>query len=1105
LDDTQKKRGVHNATGYHNNTIKELRQREIMHRLLKRLNVYVLAALLIFTPLCGFGQKGYRSEHFTGENGLPQNTIKSISADNLGFLWLATDGGIVRFDGRQFQTYSNNLLKLTNAASVYCIEPVHRARPPGVSRNLQENRFDHGFAIYDSGESVRIENGKAFKDTSYIAEYLRIKNHFAPHESPYSITGIPDVFGASIPKAGATFTDGTGLGSFYWCTTDSVKQFTKWKITAKTANQVDNLFDYFILNNKLYHFNKISKSFTRIDQGLKSHLDLRGDILAHPFITQRKPQIKLYCNPNSRQTFLLLGDRLYLLTSDGDGNLTTTLLVQGFDFKGNDIDVVFYARKTNKLYLGSRIAGLFALTLTSFESVIVQGNDRPNIIHGQIALDSLQILTPTGILIASDNRGQIVRTEKPALRKVNPSDKQVITRDAQGNIWTKNRNTLIKMTPDANQVISQIQMPDLIKGICPVSDTQICVSVYKRGLLLMNTNTAAPGMYFLQGNYSKNISCLSYRGRDQLLVGTNMGLLQVNLRDKAFRVISGTEGLPIRSINTIAYNDVWITAQGKGLMMLNNEKGVFHFPADKDDYLASPHCVVDDTLGFLWVTTNRGLIQIKKTDLIDYYKDQNNSHKQYIPKPLYLLHNMSEGFNTNEFIGGCSPCGLRKQDGSLSLPSLDGLVWFNPANIHPVLPANDIIIDRVEVNLTPIALHSDSITLPITPENVRFNFSTPYFGNPYNLEISYALVGVGSDINQVNWNRLRNVDEMFIQWPSLNAGKYELLIKVRTGFGRDSETIKKLYLIVPTVWYKTTWASMAMAILCLIAVVLGTQYYGRKKMQSIKKENLILEQLIFTRTESLRTTLAQLEASNTEINNQMFMMSRMLASISHDVQSPLNYIVFSSTEIPNLLANNQYKEASKVIQMIASISERTGQLLQDLLNYLKVQVYGKRVHIEEISIPALILEKLEMFKNAIDQKQNRVIFDIPADFIVHDDRLLLSIIIHNLIDNATKYTHQGEISFHTADSGGFKELIISNTGSPLSPESVALFNDVKKENIDPYPLTGGGSLGLIIVKEIAQFTNVQISIVQTDQINFHLRFRRPVDPATTEESSINPT
>src|ERR1700722_13605093 len=48
---------------------------------------------------------GFAVQHFTDENGLPQNSINDFLFDKEGYLWLATQVGLVRFNGHSFKSY----------------------------------------------------------------------------------------------------------------------------------------------------------------------------------------------------------------------------------------------------------------------------------------------------------------------------------------------------------------------------------------------------------------------------------------------------------------------------------------------------------------------------------------------------------------------------------------------------------------------------------------------------------------------------------------------------------------------------------------------------------------------------------------------------------------------------------------------------------------------------------------------------------------------------------------------------------------------------------------------------------------------------------------
>lgn len=61
-------------------------------------------------------------DHFTIKNGLPQNSVKSISADAPGYIWLATEEGLVRFGGRNLVYFDNQEMR-TQSKQIVSIQP----------------------------------------------------------------------------------------------------------------------------------------------------------------------------------------------------------------------------------------------------------------------------------------------------------------------------------------------------------------------------------------------------------------------------------------------------------------------------------------------------------------------------------------------------------------------------------------------------------------------------------------------------------------------------------------------------------------------------------------------------------------------------------------------------------------------------------------------------------------------------------------------------------------------------------------------------------------------------------------------------------------------
>src|SRR5687768_14938940 len=104
----------------------------------------------------------YWLQHFTDENGLPQNSVKAIAQDKNGFMWLATEAGVVRFDGHRFITFDRSVIPiLTNRIRGFVAS--------GVSGHEQHEFY----ALSERNEYTGVlANGLTSVDTTFYRDYL---------------------------------------------------------------------------------------------------------------------------------------------------------------------------------------------------------------------------------------------------------------------------------------------------------------------------------------------------------------------------------------------------------------------------------------------------------------------------------------------------------------------------------------------------------------------------------------------------------------------------------------------------------------------------------------------------------------------------------------------------------------------------------------------------------------------------------------------------------------------------------------------------------------------------------------------------------------------
>ncbi|WP_353718113.1 HAMP domain-containing sensor histidine kinase [Dyadobacter sp. 676] len=566
---------------------------------------------------------------------------------------------------------------------------------------------------------------------------------------------------------------------------------------------------------------------------------------------------------------------------------------------------------------------------------------------------------------------------------------------------------------------------------------------------------------------------------ENMLVGTTTGLYVFDRHTGIGKPVKGTEGIYIKSLHVDNAGRIWMTANGEGLLMYEHGK-LTRFPLDRNKYLGSPHCTVDDGHGFFWVPTDKGLFQIAIQDLLDYARSPFDI--------FYLYHAREEGFLTNEFNGGCQPCAAVLKDSAIVLPSLNGLIWFHPRTVIRKPPAAEIVLDRIQVNKQWLSGKRDTLVLPANPVQARVFFSTPYYGDAYNLNLSYALVNTGVYVQASDWIPIQSND-FSIALSNPGHGTYTLFIRKLNGFGRDNYMVKEICVIVPPLWYQTWWAKIL-----LVLLVVGCFYvYNGFRLRNISREKARLEEIVAKRTESLNLALRDVEASRNEMSRQLHMLSRLLASMTHDIQSPLNYITLTAGSIPAMIDKGELEVVSEIGQVISNSSRRMSDLLRGLLDYIKVHVYDNSIQFEHVNLSQLVENKYELFKTASGQKGNVFVNRVPAELTVLSDVQMLSIMVHNLIDNAVKFTHKGTISVSAeGDITSGVVMRISNTGTGIPPYVMEIINAHEREEANDDVTTFGRKtgLGLLIVKEVAVLINVGLRVASVDgETCFTLHFR----------------
>jgi signal transduction histidine kinase len=1055
--------------------------------------VIKFGCILFFVCLCNASQsfaqvplfERFQLLHFTDQNGLPQNSVKRLTVDASGYLWMATENGLTRFDGRTFHVYDKAQLGLSSNL-------IFALRPSVVQADGPKGHNSCFYVEDGDGHFARVQEGKAYPDSNYQDIHQKALPFYKRSKS-----GIIEAFSMPRYDTGVMFDQyyipARNDRKVYLCTPNSITFFQHGKQRWKKSFPAGNIWNFFMLDNRLCFLSEGNSVKTISESGTVTLLPINGDLAGQLSSGTKITEFNLFWNYASDQLFIGLRDKVYQLSFDDRGAIQTRLLLSGFDMRFHYVQAVHYEPGEGILWMGSFTQGLYMFKKKSFLPVSWGRTDVEDVFYAQTVSPGGTLTTANGMQVKKKPATTAPRVgTAPAVKSAYEWDARSILTDRQGNIWLKHHPWLYQLDSLGRRQINKIGLPnDYSKVIYQGPDGLIWLGTEQMGLYYVDPSEKQPVPRAFMPKGFNDITYITSAGMHQLWVGTRSGLYRVDKRSPSKVLIPGTGKWAIKSIFTDQEANVWLTVADVGIVLFRAQK-LTVFPLDRNKYLASAHCVVADDNGNFWVPTNRGLFQIRKKDLLAYR--QTSSESASLLPDYYQYFDQSSGFLINEFNGNCQPCSVRLPDGTISLPSLKGLIWFKPETVitppqHPV-----ITVDGWELAGKRSSHNSDTITLPKDPGLFKVHFSTPFFGSTENLHVAYRLEkDAASTDPDGRWYTLDN-NFPIIQLSNLNSGNYTLTIRKTNGFYKDSLTAKSILIVVPPYWYETWWAK-ALAILVLLA---AAYVLSQWRVHSIGKEKIRLEQAVVRRTKELNQANQELEASKNEVSRQLVIMSRLLTSMSHDIRSPLHYIELFSDRIPALLDSGQPELILEISQSIHKSSRDMSALLKDLLDYLRVNLYGQSLQLQEVNLSSLVVNKQNVFKDAVSEKGNSLAIDVPETLQVITDYQLLSIIIHNLLDNACKYTRNGTISITGRQATEGLTLTIANTGTALSADLIESFNRVEHQGDESSSqISKGSGLGLVIVKEVAHLLGISVIAAQTEINTFTIIFSRA--PLKTSE------
>ncbi len=191
-----------------------------------------------------------------------------------------------------------------------------------------------------------------------------------------------------------------------------------------------------------------------------------------------------------------------------------------------------------------------------------------------------------------------------------------------------------------------------------------------------------------------------------------------------------------------------------------------------------------------------------------------------------------------------------------------------------------------------------------------------------------------------------------------------------------------------------------------------------------------------------------------------------LAAFSHELRTPLNIITGFADLLDEELGARGNAELREYAQTIVRGADHLTRLLSDTLDLARLRIAAVEPHFAPADVSLLVREAVDEFKTLAKEKDLALECALPATALrATTDATRLRQVLHNLLDNAIKFTNAGTVT--TRAWGDAQRLVIEvrDTGIGIAPANVALiFEDFRQLDGTSTRNFGGCGLGLALTK-----------------------------------------
>jgi signal transduction histidine kinase/ligand-binding sensor domain-containing protein/DNA-binding NarL/FixJ family response regulator len=520
------------------------------------------------------------------------------------------------------------------------------------------------------------------------------------------------------------------------------------------------------------------------------------------------------------------------------------------------------------------------------------------------------------------------------------------------------------------------------------------------------------------------------------------------------QVFGPSDGIRVGNITAIYGRgpQVWIGGEF-GLQQFDD--GRFHTITSVDEeLLRGISGIVETANGDLWLNGLGGIFHVRRAEIMEGLK-----------KPAYKVS--GERFGRRDGVPGIAfqlqplPTAIEGTDGRLWFTVMNGVVWLDPTRASNKTPPPPVSIQSVSADDKAYVL-GQSLRFPARTSNIQISYAAVSLLNPEAIHFRYKLQETDKE-----WHVVATSTPM--SYRNLPPGLYHFVVNASdsNGIWSDKNAIAE-FTILPA-FYQTNW----FRILCAAMILAFVGFGYRWRIRAIEKRNRDLALQVKERTAELEVSKEKAEAANNA-------KSAFLASVSHDLRTPLNGIL-GYAQI--LKKSGLTEKQQSGLDVIEQSGDHLLTLINDILELSRIEAGKLELNPADVHVPSFLSGIADIVRIKAEQKSLQFVLAAARDLpegVCADERRLRQVLL-NLLDNAVKFTDHGKVVLQidmlgTSDSGARLRFEVSDTGVGMSPEQLGRVFQPFVQVGEVCRRTAGMGLGLAICRRLVTLMGGDIQV-----------------------------